>query len=60
MSFGPNQEITNLEELDLNDAIDSITLVNSIKIFDRLRFEDGGAQSAGQKSNKRRRSKRGG
>ena len=40
MSFGPGQEVSNLEELDFNDDIDSIRLVNSIKIFDEFRSED--------------------
>jgi hypothetical protein len=59
VSFGPNQEIPSLEELDLNDAIDSITLVNSFKIFDKLRLEAGGAQSEEKPAKKGRRSMRG-
>ena len=42
MSFGPSQEVSNLEELNFNDEIDSIMLVNSIKVFDELRREDAG------------------
>jgi hypothetical protein len=40
MSFGPSQEESNLEDLNFNDEIDSIMLVNSIKVFDGLRAED--------------------
>jgi hypothetical protein len=42
MSFGPSQEVSNLEELNFNDEIDSIMLVNSIKVFDGLRAENAG------------------
>lgn len=42
MSFGPGQEVSNLEELNFNDEIDSIMLVNSIKVFDGLRDENSG------------------
>lgn len=56
MSFGPRQEAPNLEELNFNDAIDSIKLVNSIKVFDGLRAEDAttpaGARPPEKKRNK--------
>ena len=38
--FGPGQEVANLEELKFNDAIDSLKLVNSIKIFENFRSEE--------------------
>jgi len=37
LSVGPGQEVANLEELSFNDEIDSIRLVNSMKIFEGLR-----------------------
>lgn len=40
MSFGPGQQVPNLEELKFNDAIDSLKLVNSIKIFENFRSEE--------------------
>ena len=40
MSFGPGQEAPDLDELDFDDEIDSIRLVNSIKVFDGFRSED--------------------
>ncbi len=40
MSFGPGQEVADLEQFSLNDQIDSIKLVNSLKVFDGSRAED--------------------
>lgn len=40
MSFGPGQEVADLEEMRFNDEIDSIRLVNSLKVFDELRRDD--------------------
>jgi hypothetical protein len=39
LTFGPNQEVINLDDLDFNDQVDSIRLVNSFKIFDGSRSE---------------------
>ena len=38
ITFGPNDEIADLRELRFNDGIDSIKVVDSIKIFDRLAY----------------------
>jgi hypothetical protein len=54
MSFGPGQEVSNLEELNFNDEIDSIMLVNSIKVFDELRREDVGKPPGGCPPKKKR------
>lgn len=35
VSFGPNQEVENLSEFKLDDEIDSIRIIDSMKIFDR-------------------------
>src|SRR5262249_31983684 len=34
ISFGPGQEVADLSDMEFNDEIDSIRLVNSMKIFD--------------------------
>ena len=54
MSFGPGQQVPNLEELKFNDAIDSLKLVNSIKIFEEFRSEEEQkpVAAAGKKRNK--------
>lgn len=39
MSFGPGEEVANLEGLRFNDEIDSIKLVNSMKVFDGSRAD---------------------
>lgn len=38
-SFGPGQEVADLEEHIFNDEIDSIKVVNSLKVFDGSRAE---------------------
>ena len=59
MSFGPSQEVSDLEELNFNDEIDSIMLVNSIKVFDELRREDAG-KAPGASPPEKKRNKEGG
>ena len=39
LTFGPNQEVPNLDELDFNDQADSIRVVNSLRVFDGCRSE---------------------
>ena len=46
MTLGPNQEVCNLEEQGFNDEIDSIKLVNSVRIFDGVRSEGDSARQA--------------
>jgi len=59
MTFGPGQEVSNLEELNFNDEIDSIRLVNSVKVFDGFRAEDAAKPAGGQtRENKRTRIRR--
>jgi hypothetical protein len=62
MSFGPSQEVADLEELGFNDEVDSIRLVNSMKVFDGLREEDTTRQvecsPEGKRSNQLRRAKK--
>ena len=58
MSFGPGQEVGDLKELSFNDDIDSIRLVNSMKVFDGLRVEDA-KQSETERSAEKKRNKKG-
>ena len=39
IAFGPNQEVANLDELHFDDDMDSIKVIDSLKILD-YRFED--------------------
>lgn len=39
VSFGPNQEVPNLRELKFDNEIDSLKLIDSMKIFDRPPFK---------------------
>ncbi len=36
--FGPCQEVSDLSEFKFDDEIDSIKLINSVRIFEQLRF----------------------
>lgn len=40
LSFGPGQEVADLDEMEFDNQVDSIRLVNSIKIFDDFRVDD--------------------
>lgn len=42
--FGPNQEVPDLREFKVDDQIDSMKVINSIKILDRIRL-DGAPES---------------
>lgn len=37
--FGPNQEVPDLREFKVDDQIDSMKVINSIKILDRIRLD---------------------
>jgi len=39
LTFGPNQEVVDFDQLNFNDEIDSISVANSFKIFDGFRSE---------------------
>jgi hypothetical protein len=59
MTLGPNQEVRNLKELGLNDEIDSIKLINSVKIFDGVRSEgDSDRQSATSEAKPKKKQRR--
>ena len=36
--FGPCQEVADLSEFDFDDEIDSMKLINSVKIFEQIRY----------------------
>ena len=38
ITFGPNDSIPNLRELKFNDDIDSVQVIDSLKIFDRVSY----------------------
>lgn len=61
IAFGPNQEVANLDELDFDDDMDSIKVIDSLKILDYRsqdnmpdvaaeQAEEGSPSQAGKKS----------
>jgi hypothetical protein len=44
-SFGPGDAVPDLKQLNFNDEIDSIRLVNSMKVFDGVHVEDASSSS---------------
>jgi hypothetical protein len=60
ISFGPLDSIANLRELKFNDEIDSVRVIDSLKIFDRVTYNEARNQAiredeAQQKKDKRNR-----
>ncbi|MGB7925271.1 MAG: hypothetical protein WCF57_18680 [Pyrinomonadaceae bacterium] len=47
-AFGPNQEVANLDELDFDDDMDSIKVIDSLRILDYRAQENQPETSAGQ------------
>jgi hypothetical protein len=43
VTFGPDDEIADLGELNFDDDIDSLRLIDSLKIFDRVEYNEGRA-----------------
>jgi len=56
--FGPGEEIPDLAELSFNDKIDSLRLINSLKIFDDLRHDTSKSQLATKLSSRSAKKKR--
>ncbi|HEY0098791.1 MAG TPA: hypothetical protein VGB76_07535 [Pyrinomonadaceae bacterium] len=53
VTFGPNDEVADLRELKFHDDIDSVKVIDSLKIFDCLRYNSkGGEEVAGANSAK--------
>jgi len=48
MSFGPGEDVPDLGQLNFNDQIDSIRLVNSMRVFDGARGADASVLSSAQ------------
>jgi len=44
-SFGPGEAVPDLKQFNFNDEIDSIRLVNSMKVFDGVHVEDASSSS---------------
>jgi len=42
-AFGPNDEVADLRALGVNDDLDSLRLIDSLKIFDRVPYNSGAA-----------------
>jgi hypothetical protein len=59
MSFGPGQEVADLEALSFDDEIDSLRLVDSMKVFEGLRAQDE-KKSVGEGSPEKKRNKKAG
>ena len=59
MSFGPGQEVADLEALSFDDEIDSLRLVDSMKVFEGLRAQDA-KKPVGEGSPEKKRNKKAG
>ena len=56
LSFGPGQALADLDELKFNDEIDSIRLVNSMKVFDGVREDTSSSFLVSASEEKRKKS----
>lgn len=52
MSFGPGEDVPDLDQLNFNDQIDSIRLVNAMRVFDGARGADASVLSSAQSRQK--------
>jgi hypothetical protein len=59
MSFGPGQEVADLEVLSFDDEIDSLRLVDSMRVFEELRAQDAN-KPVGEASPEKKRNKKAG
>jgi hypothetical protein len=60
VTFGPNDEIADLSELKFDNDIDSVQVIDSLKIFDRLLGRTEPAAGVEATRGERKRGKRGG
>jgi hypothetical protein len=58
ITFGPNDEVADLGELRFDDDIDSVRVIDSLKIFDRLLNRDSFAAASPPGGGKRAKGKR--
>lgn len=54
LSFGPGQDVADLDELKFGDEIDSIRLANSMKVFDGVREDTGSSVLVSASEEKRK------
>jgi hypothetical protein len=59
VTFGPDDEVADLGDLKFDDDIDSMRVIDSLKIFDRVEYNEGraGANSADAERDERRKRK---
>jgi hypothetical protein len=60
IAFGPNDEVADLGALKFDDDIDSVQVIDSLKIFDRLLGRTGAPAVVEEPRAERKRGKRGG
>jgi hypothetical protein len=58
VTFGPNDEVSDLRELKFDDDIDSVRVIDSLKIFDRLLDRDSFAHEPPPREQKRAKGKK--
>jgi len=59
VSFGPGDEIPDLDQLSFDDVIDSLRLINSLKIFDESRREENQPKTTARPPNRSGKKRRG-
>jgi hypothetical protein len=60
VTFGPDDEIADLGDLKFDDEIDSLRVIDSLKIFDRVEYNEGrGSYSASDADRDERRKRKG-
>ena len=59
VTFGPDDEVADLGDLKFDDDIDSMRLIDSMRIFDRVEYNEGrtGANSADEERDDRKKRK---
>ena len=58
ITFGPDDEVADLRGLKFDDDIDSIRVIDSLKIFDRVEYNEGRATAADSHDERENRKKR--
>jgi hypothetical protein len=61
VTFGPDDEVADLGDLKFDDDIDSMRLIDSMKIFDRVEYNEGrtGANSTAEAAEDERKKRKG-
>jgi Beta/Gamma crystallin len=57
VTFGPDDEVADLGDLKFDDDIDSMRVIDSLRIFDRVEYNEGraGADSSADRDERKRR-----